>query len=277
MRRFIRILLLVLLYVNIFYPAEVEVKEIFSEVMNKKIPAAVIIPQSYKINKKPFSVIYLLHGFGGNYRNWLDLTSIEDYTDRYDIIIVCPEGGFDSWYFDSPEDPQSQYETHIAVEVVNFIDSNYRTNKSRYGRAITGLSMGGHGALFLAMRHKDTFGAAGSMSGGVDIRTSTKKFNISHKIGSIEDHPERWDSLTVVNNISKIKNAELAIITDCGVDDFFLDVNHDLHNKLIAAGVPHEYIERPGGHNWDYWGNAIKYQLFFFNEFFNGMESEEKE
>ena len=61
----------------------------------------------------------------------------------------------------------------------------------------------------------------------------------------------------------------LKLIFDCGVDDFFYDANVRLHNKMLERNIPHEYIERPGKHNWDYWSNAIKYQLLFFNDFFN--------
>lgn len=184
---------------------KVEEKNVFSKAMNKEIPAIFIVPDAYADSTKSFPVVYLLHGFDGSYRNWVDLTSVEDLSDKYDIIIVCPDGDTDSWYFDSPEDPHSQYETHVAVEVVNFTDKTYRTIKSREARAISGLSMGGHGAFFLASRHGDVFGAVGSMSGGLDIRGSKKKWNISKKIGTYDARPERWDSLTVINNISKIQ------------------------------------------------------------------------
>ena len=251
------------------FGAKVEVQHIYSNAMKKDIPAIFIIPDSYFHSTKPFPVVYLLHGFDGNYRNWVDLTTVEDLPDLYNFIIVCPDGDKDSWYFDSPLDSNSQYETHIAEEVVNFTDRNYRTIKSRDGRAITGLSMGGHGALFLAYRHHDVFGAAGSMSGGVDFRGSKNKYNISKKIGSFDEYPERWDSLTVINNISNIKKAKLTIIMDCGVNDMFIGMNRAFHDSLLIAKVPHDYIERPGTHGWQYWNIAVKYQMLFFNEFFN--------
>ena len=251
------------------FGAKVEVQHIYSNAMKKDIPAIFIIPDSYFHSTKPFPVVYLLHGFDGNYRNWVDLTTVEDLPDLYNFIIVCPDGDKDSWYFDSPLDSNSQYETHIAEEVVNFTDRNYRTIKSRDRRAITGLSMGGHGALFLAYRHHDVFGAAGSMSGGVDFRGSKNKYNISKKIGSFDEYPERWDSLTVINNISNIKKAKLTIIMDCGVNDMFIGMNRAFHDSLLIAKVPHDYIERPGTHGWQYWNIAVKYQMLFFNEFFN--------
>lgn len=81
-----------------------------------------------------------------------------------------------SWYFDSPVDTAYRYETHISKEVVGFIDGHYRTRANKKYRAITGLSMGGHGALFIALRHSDIFGAAGSISGGVDLKENQEPF-----------------------------------------------------------------------------------------------------
>ncbi|MFQ5583251.1 MAG: alpha/beta hydrolase [Calditrichia bacterium] len=263
------ILLFLVAWVSLVYPAQIEIRQIFSKVMNKQIPALFILPDSYQRGENRFPVVYLLHGYGGNYRNWADKTSVEELADRYDIIFVCPDGSPDSWYFDSPEDPSSQYETHIAGEVVNFTDETYRTIPKRGGRAITGLSMGGHGALFLAIRHPQVFGAAGSMSGGVDLTYSTKKWNIGLKIGVFEKYPHRWDSLSVVNNIEKFRTARLALIIDCGVDDFFIKANRVLHQRLLEAKVAHEYIERSGRHNWEYWNYAVKFQMLFFREFFN--------
>lgn len=269
------ILSLAAIVINSGYAAKIEERQIYSKAMNREIPAIFIIPDSYYENTKPFPVVYLLHGFDGGYRNWVDLTSVEELPDLYDIIIVCPDGDKDSWYFDSPIDPNSQYETHIAREVVNFTDENYRTIESRNGRAIAGLSMGGHGAFFLAWRHSDIFGAVGSMSGGVDFRGSKNKYNISQKIGSYNEYPERWDSLTVMNNTSNIQKANLTIIMDCGVSDPFIGMNRAFHDSLLNAEVAHDYIERPGTHNWTYWNNAVKYQMLFFKEFFKGEQSDQ--
>jgi S-formylglutathione hydrolase FrmB len=267
--------ILITILVNSIFASKVEEKYIFSKIMNKRIPSIFIIPDSYHDSSKSFPVVYLLHGFDGSYRNWVDLTSAEDLPDLYDIIIVCPDGDKDSWYFDSPIDSNSQYESHIAVEVVNFTDKNYRTVQSRNGRAIAGLSMGGHGALFLAWRHKDVFGAAGSMSGGVDLHGSKNKYNIIKKIGSFNEYPERWNSLTVINNIANIKKAKLAIIVDCGVNDPFIQMNRAFHDSLLKAEISHDYMERPGTHSWKYWNNAVKYQMLFFNEFFNWEKADQ--
>lgn len=98
------------------------------------------------------------------------------------MIIVCPDGR-NSWYWDSPVDPSMQMESFFTDCLIPTVDSLYRTMPARGGRAITGLSMGGHGALWLAWRHPDLFGAAGSMSGGVDIRPFPANWNMADRLG----------------------------------------------------------------------------------------------
>ena len=160
-------------------------------------------------------------------------------------------------------------ETYIAKDLVNFVDSHYSTIPDKSARAITGLSMGGHGALYIAIRNKNLFAHAGSMSGGVDLRTSTKKFDIAKRIGSIDARPDEWDNRSVVNMVNSLKNKELDIIVDCGVSDFFYQINAALHRRLIALEIDHDYIERPGQHNWEYWTNSIQYQFLFFDKCFD--------
>ena len=138
----------------------------------------------------------------------------------------------------------------------------------RKGRAITGLSMGGHGAMWNAIRHKDTFGASGSTSGGMDIRPFPKNWDMSKQLGEYESNKEVWDNHTVINQIDKIENGDLAIIVDCGEGDFFLNVNKDLHNRLLEKKIDHDFITRPGGHTGQYWNNSIDYQILFFDKFF---------
>lgn len=253
--------------------AELDTVQIYSEAMQKEIPAIVITPEGYAEAEQSYPVIYLLHGYSDSYSGWTTKASVvPSLADQHELIVVMPDGGYNSWYLDSPVDPDSQYETHVAEEVVAFVDANYRTRDSRSGRAITGLSMGGHGGLFLGIRHQDTFGAAGSMSGGVDLTYDIHRWEISDKLGPYSQNPERWDSLSVVNMVDQIVPGALAIIVDCGIDDFFFEINRNLHRKLLAADVPHDYIERPGRHNWVYWDNAVQYQFLFFSNYFKAQQ-----
>jgi len=252
--------------------ATVDTVQIFSEAMQRDIPAIIITPDNYQQeDEQRFPVVYLLHGYSDNYSGWVSKApGVDQLADRHQLILVCPDGGYDSWYLDSPVEDSSQYETHVAEEVVTYVDEHYRTVAQPSGRAITGLSMGGHGALFLAIRHLDTFGAAGSMSGGVDLTYNINNWNIKGKLGPYEQNPLRWDSLSVVNMVPSLSAGQLALIIDCGVDDFFFRINQNLHQILLEEQIPHDYIERPGAHNWPYWTNAVAYQVLFFRKFFDG-------
>jgi len=273
---FSRILLASAFLMSLVFAARVETKQIPSKAMDKDIPALIVLPDSYAESAVAYPVLYLLHGYDGDYSNWDKKTDMRSLADQYGMIIVCPDGSKNSWYLDDPIDQKSQYETHVALEVPRFIDAHYRTIKSREGRAITGLSMGGHGALLLAFRHWEIFGAAGSMSGGLDLRPFSDRWSIAEKLGSISVYPERWEENSVINNIGKFPPGKLRIIIDCGVDDFFIGVNRAMHKKLLDAKIPHDYSERPGGHSWTYWGNSIKYQVLFFYEYFknNSLNNE---
>ena len=247
---------------------QVDTVLVYATKMHKEIKTVVVLPENYS-KQKHYPVVYLLHGYSDNSKKWINtVPKIKSLATKYQLILVCPDGGYSSWYFDSPIDSSYQYESYITKDVVAYVDSHYSTVQDRKGRAITGLSMGGHGALYLAIRHRELFGHAGSMSGGVDLLGSTKKYDIAKRIGSIELYPQEWQKRSVINLADSLNNKELDLIIDCGVSDFFYDINLNLHNKLLGLKIDHDFIERPGAHNWVYWTNAIEYQLLYFSNCF---------
>ena len=269
MKKTIYVVLLVLEFFSA-KAAKVDTIQVFSASMYKNIKACVIVPDNYKNSNKKFPVVYLLHGYSGNYATWVkSFKEVTEQVDKYDFIVIGVDGNYSSWYFDSPIDLTFKYETYIIDELVPFIDRKYKTIANRIGRAISGLSMGGHGALYLSFKHQDVFGAAGSMSGGVDFRSFPEKWDIKKRLGSIAEFPENWEKNTVVNMLGLVENNNLNLIIDCGVDDFFIDVNRELHKKMLVLKIKHDYIERPGKHNIEYWENSLKFQVLFFYNFFN--------
>ncbi|MET1056101.1 MAG: alpha/beta hydrolase family protein [Pedobacter sp.] len=267
-RIFLPMLFAASLSINQANAAKVDTVTTYSEAMKKSIRAVVITPDSYS-NDKTYPVVYLLHGAGDNYSGWIKKAPTVAMTaDQYQQIIVCPDGNVTSWYFDSPVNKAWKYETYVTKELIPFIDGHYRTIRDRKGRAITGLSMGGHGALYLAFRHQDLFGAAGSMSGGVDIRPFPKNWKIEEKLGSYAEYPENWERNTVTNMLNLLSPGSLALIIDCGTEDFFYKVNVNLHDKMLERNIQHDFITRPGGHTWPYWANAVKYQMLYMSLYF---------
>ncbi len=242
---------------------------IYSQAMHKNVTCVVIKPDAYKKKKNHFPVVYLLHGWSGKYSDWIrQEPKLKNYVDEYQCLIICPDGAFGSWYFDSPLDSNFLYETNVGVEIPRFIDSAFRTIPDRNHRAITGLSMGGHGAFWLAFHHAENFGAVGSMSGGVDLMESAKYgFDISKRIGDTT----HWAAYNVLNLVEHYPKDSLQIMFDCGIADIFTKGNRRLHEKLLALKIKHDYTERPGTHNWDYWRNSLSYHLLFFRRFFDGV------
>ncbi|MNX35340.1 Endo-1,4-beta-xylanase/feruloyl esterase precursor [compost metagenome] len=230
--------ILLLLFVFTAKAAKVDTLQVFSSSMQKNIKTCVVVPENYKKSKKAFPVVYLLHGYSGNYRSWAkDFKELGKQVDQYGFIVVGVDGNYSSWYFDSPIDPSFKYETYVVKELVPFIDKQYRTIADRKARAISGLSMGGHGALYLSFRHQDVFGAAGSMSGGVDFRPFPENWDIKKRLGSITEFPENWNQNTVTNMLDLVKDNKLKLIIDCGVDDFFMKVNRELHAKMLELKI----------------------------------------
>ena len=272
----IRILRLFALFIIVSFQAfagKVEVLWVYSESMHKAVPNTVIIPENYTNNKSSLPVLYLLHGASDNNNGWLTIApELPQYADEYNMIIICPDGGYTSWYFDSPIDKTMMYETYITKELRARIESKYKTIADKKGRAISGLSMGGHGAFYLAFRHPDIYGAAGSISGAVDFRPFKNQWDISKRLGTYDSHPENWEKNTVINMLDLLNGKNISLIFDCGTEDFFHEYNKTLHLELMKRMIKHNYSERPGKHTVDYWRTSMKFHAAFFHDFFSGIK-----
>jgi len=258
--------------------AKIDSLDIPSTAMHKTYKAAVVLPGSYAKNKSTYPVLYLLHGGFGHYRDWAEKTPDKELlyhlADQYNLIIVLPEGELFSYYIDSPVEKGSQFESYIINDVIPKIDNVYRTNKNRNARTISGLSMGGYGALYLSARHPDMFCAAGSMSGALNPDMMGWKLppemanNIRNAFGAIMGPIESVDYsvYSVISMADTIKKNGTKVIFDCGVDDFLIEPNRELHRRLLFNQTPHDYAERPGGHSWEYWQNSLPHHVLFFYE-----------
>ncbi len=246
-----------------------QVIEVPAKAIKGPMKVTVITPDSAAMPGARFPVVYLLNGHGGDYTSWTTNTDpgLGRYADQYGMVLVMPDGR-DSWYWDSPKHPEMAMETFITTELVPYIDASFPTLPSPGKRAITGFSMGGHGALWLAMRHPDIFGSAGSMSGGVDIRPFPEKWHMSPWLGPIGENRASWDSHTVINLVPTLEDGTLNIIFDCGSGDFFAEVNENLHKALLKKGIKHTYQSRPGVHSHKYWRRSAEDHIRFFDDNF---------
>lgn len=259
------------------FSAKVDTIMVNSIAMNKNFKTAVVLPNSYAKSKISYPVLYLLHGAYGHFSDWLKNTPnknlVKNLADQYDLIIVMPEGEKYSFYLDSPINKGSQFETFITKEVIGAVDASYRTIADKRARAITGLSMGGHGALYLSAKHPELFCAAGSMSGAVDMsvmldrQSSAQVIELMQPVfGEESNNRKLYEKHAVLRMIDTIKVNQLPLILDCGVDDFLIEPNRELHRQLVYNKVAHDYTERAGAHTWEYWENALPYHLLFFSK-----------
>jgi S-formylglutathione hydrolase FrmB len=231
----------------------------------------------------PFPVFYLLHGLSDDETIWTRRTSIERYADNLPLVIVMPTTAR-GWYTNSASDPKRAYEDHIIKDVIPFIDRTFRTINNRKARVIGGLSMGGYGAMKLALKYPDLFCSATSHSGAVApfrlLDKDLKNFaDIAPEFRAIfGDNPRNSnnDPLTLAEKCPK--NLRPALRIDCGKADGLLEQNRDLHKRLNALKYPHQYLELPatpsyqdsgplspwtGGHDWNYWDLAVQHALVF--------------
>ncbi len=157
---------------------ELETVEFFSPAVDRTMKYNIVLPRDYESSTERYPVLYLLHGLTSNYTAWGLSNGTPFYAGLYDdLIVVMPDGG-NSWYVnwaESEDGQKNNWEDHIVQDVVNHVDWNFRTIARREGRAITGLSMGGYGAITLGLRNPELFISIGSTSGALEHARGTAR------------------------------------------------------------------------------------------------------
>ena len=239
----------------------------FSPALEMQTAANIILPETDKPG--PFSVFYLLHGLSDDHTVWHRRTSIERYVSDLPLIVVMPTTAR-GFYCDAQQG--MAWETALVRDLINLVDKMFPTKATREGRCIGGLSMGGYGAVKLALKHPDKFCSAVSHSGAVAFGHSplvpdpkaperdSFALEFSRIIG---ENPVGGpnDPFALAEKLAPALRPALRI--DCGVDDFLLESNRWFHTHLEAIGYPHEYVEFPGAHTWDYWDIHVQEAIAF--------------
>jgi S-formylglutathione hydrolase FrmB len=242
-----------------------------SALVGTVLPYDVVLPPGYDNagQRENYPVLYLLHGLGGQHDNWITKTRLLSYATQYRMIVVTPEGN-DGWYTDSATIASDKYETYVLQELIPDVERRFRTIKSRQGRAIAGLSMGGYGALKFGLKHPETFIFAGSMSGAFDP-AARNETNPGFAWGFLRPSilkvfgPE-GSPVRTSNNLHQLfrdlptdRISSLPYLYfDCGTEDGFLPTNRELATILLERKIPHEYRQLSGTHGWDYWDQQVQ-------------------
>jgi S-formylglutathione hydrolase FrmB len=225
--------------------------------LGESFNAQVVLPEAYMRTEKRFPVIYLLHGYGGSYASFSQAVNLKTYADSFNVILVCPDGNYNSWYLDSPVKKDSRFASYIVHDVLPYIDARFRTVASGEGRALIGSSMGGHGALTLLADFPDLFAGAGSISGILDLTAFPHEWDLARILGAYSSHRETWRRHSFLYRMENLAGKGKTVIIDCGAGDFALAVNRAAHEKMEKLGIDHIYYERPGGHSFTYVQNVL--------------------
>lgn len=232
-----------------------------SAALNRTMKYRVLLPEDYRPSGNQYRALYLLHGLTGDYLDWSTRTELARLARGLSIVIVMPDGE-NSWYVNAA-DKGPRFEDYIADDLVKDVERKYRVIRSRYGRAIAGLSMGGYGALRIALKRPDVFAAAGGFSSALGI-TDPKfadmmpryKDEMVRIFGPAGSETRTANDILAIAGSAKPESAP-ALYIDCGTSDGLLTSNRELVAILQKRGFNYEYHEVPGAHTWDYWNRRL--------------------
>ncbi len=259
-----------------------------SKLMGKPVNYTIYLPADYETSNRRYPVVYLLHGYTDDDTGWLQFGEApyiaDDAIAKREIppmIIVMPDGGV-TWYLndDSGKNP---YADMFVEEFIPFIDKTYRTRASMEFRGISGLSMGGFGALHTAMRNPGLFSACAAFSAAVrtdeemiDMEDTKYEriFGILYGAGlkgkkRLTETYRAFNPLDLLDTQDMAKLKHIAWYIDCGDDDFLYKGNAALHVKMRDLKIRHEYRVRNGSHSWEYWRTGLKDGLQFIGAKFH--------
>ncbi|MFO7655871.1 MAG: alpha/beta fold hydrolase [Bacteroidales bacterium] len=222
----------------------------------------VYTPSGYNVSQK-YPAVYMLHGINGNYSSWGRLVNLQHYADKYGFIIVCPDGFKDSFYFNSPRIKNSQYELFFVNSLYTTILDRYAIDSSKV--FITGLSMGGAGAMYLFLRNPQLFLSAASTSGVLDLSCSNSKSSLKRLLGDDYTEGIKYSKFSAISYLENISNTGKQILFDCGTEDHLYECNNMFRKRCDVLKLKATYISQPGAHCSSYWAKSIRYHFDFFN------------
>lgn len=226
--------------------------------------ATIVLPRGYETSGRRYPVLYLLHGLTGDHTNWLERTNLVAYTADLPVIVVLPDAG-DSWYANSVSRPAERFEAYIGDDVVAYVDRHFRTLAFREARYIAGLSMGGYGALKLALTRPQKFALAASFSGAFGATADTIYRSVSEVFGPVgSEARQAGDVLRLIAAVSPASAP--AFYLDCGTGDRLLAHNRAVAAALRERGLSYEYHEVAGAHAWEYWNRRLPVVLELVRE-----------
>lgn len=203
-------------------------RQLDSDALGVAKSVVLYLPADYDAKTLRYPVFYYLHGYSGDETTWVKEGKLDAAADALglDAIIVMPDGD-DSFFAD-------EYETYISRDLITWVDSTFRTIATRGGRAIAGMSMGGYGALHLAIRHPDLYGAC-----------------VAHSpVTAMAEHRPEWKPYDPIDLAATLVPPGPALYLDCGTEDSLAPSVQALHDVLVRRGIAHDFHLVPGQHDY---------------------------
>ncbi len=228
--------------------------------LQRDIAYRVILPSDLPANKK-LRVVYLLHGGGGGYRDWSNYSDVARFAEQ-SLILVMPEGN-SSYYMNAAKRPKDGYEDYITKDLIADVESRFPAVPGRANRAIVGVSMGGFGAVTLALKHPDLYAFVGGLSSALDV--PSRPFSIK-RIGQYWGHAQifgPWgseirranDPYILANSVDPV-NVPYLYLT-CGDQEGLLPANRRFAALLQRRKFKYEFHTGPGAHDWNQWNGRL--------------------
>ncbi|MDR3570176.1 MAG: alpha/beta hydrolase family protein [Syntrophobacteraceae bacterium] len=245
------------------------VRKFFSSACSQEMAYYAFVPGGVGSGKR-YPVLYLLHGAFGSYRDWKDHAGKElcELASKYRLIIITPEGENFGWYADSRFLKNNHIESYFFKELIPDVERNFPANGLR---SIAGLSMGGHGAFVLCLRHPGQFVSVSSMSGILDITRHKRQWRLSKVFGPYGNNSAVWNRHSVLKLLAEqkeqryIRSLPMLITVSTG-DPYSLDDNRLVHEELDSLKISHCYRESAGTHDWTYWLSELPQHVAFHAE-----------
>lgn len=278
-----RIILLLLLTSSALYgQSRVDCNQIESKILHESVHYCVMLPSGYD-SAKLYPVLYYLHGLGDNEQTlfksggWNLLQDLRQQHKIGDFLIVAPEGK--ATFYINSSDKKVLYSDFFLREFMPAIEKKYNTRKDRKSRAISGVSMGGYGALRFAFAHPELFGSVSAQSPALAPKSAKPGDSFGRFLGSVFGNPidvPHWkqnDPFALAKQ-NRVRLKTLAIYFNCGRNDEYGFENgvEALHKQLESESVKHEYRLYPGNHGSEYFMRHIDEVMEFHSRIFTGAK-----
>ncbi len=217
----------------------------------------VFLPKNY-VATQTFPLVYLLHGWSGNYKQWNNITSLQTFADQYQCLIVCPDGLYDSWYLDSP---QQQFAQFFFKDLHPTLLKKYAIKQQNI--FISGVSMGGYGAFSLFLQQPEIFAGVAATSALFDLTLFENSFGLPKILQKIPKTVQK--ELSIHQQIQK-KAIRQPIYFDCGTEDAFFADNLQFDSLCKTLNLSATFVKAAGNHNKKYWQQMIKGHFEFFKQ-----------